>query len=720
MKLAALRLHNVKRFGGHGVAIEGIGDGVNILSAANEFGKSTSFEALHGLFFQPHSSTGGDVRNLRPYSGGSPMIEADIAVGDARYRITKQYYAGRFAKVVDLATNRLLAQADEAENFIASLINGGAGGPTGLLWVRQGVTGIEQRSRAAEGNDRLARTSLLESVQGEVEAVTGGRRMAEIMAAVVEASAAIVTATGRPKTGGRYAAAIDTRDRLAADKSRLEGEVATLRGELDRRSAAQKRLAELENAEECAARQQAVSAAEDGFHAARVQADKLKAAEAEMNLAKARKDAAEREHRQFSDALGEAQQVAEDSREALNRREEAVERRRTALETIAQAQSDADAAEAEEIASRKLLDALEAATRARDAADRRADVEEQLRRAEATRGTIETCEARLAQVRLPATAVDELAELDIEIARIRAVEQAARPSVTIGYESATASRITLEGELLGDGEERGYDGRAELVARGIGIITLRSNRPEQDDGRLGAAEARRRTLLASMGVADLAAARAQQVREQVIEAEASEARAQLAILAPDGLDVLRNAAAMLADVDLTPIELKADPAETRAAIDAAEQRRRHATQTMRATEPARSHADTAFITAETALATLQTRDQQATAILGPIDERDVRGKNLAVRLREQEAALTEAAYQVDDLRGAALDLDAAEATLTRVRSVKQAAEAEIQQLRETIIALDARITARSDEAVEENWRQTADAFVAAEARVAAF
>ena len=42
MKIAALRFHNVKRFAGRGVAIEGIGDGVNVLCAANEFGKAES------------------------------------------------------------------------------------------------------------------------------------------------------------------------------------------------------------------------------------------------------------------------------------------------------------------------------------------------------------------------------------------------------------------------------------------------------------------------------------------------------------------------------------------------------------------------------------------------------------------------------------------------------------------------------------------------------
>ena len=90
MKISALRLFNVKRFAGRGVAIEGIGDGVNVLTAANEFGKSTSFEALHALFFQSHSSTAGDVRNLRPYSGGSLLVEADIATETGAFRITTQ------------------------------------------------------------------------------------------------------------------------------------------------------------------------------------------------------------------------------------------------------------------------------------------------------------------------------------------------------------------------------------------------------------------------------------------------------------------------------------------------------------------------------------------------------------------------------------------------------------------------------------------------------
>jgi hypothetical protein len=161
MKLRALRLHNVKRFAGHGIAIENIGDGVNVLCAANEYGKSTCFEALHALFFQPHTGTPEAVKLLRPYSGGNPLIEADIETVEGNYRLTKQFHGGKRASVTDLSSGRLLAQADEAEAFIAGLIRGGAAGPAGLLWVRQGITGIEKRSKTEEEGEKRVRESLL-------------------------------------------------------------------------------------------------------------------------------------------------------------------------------------------------------------------------------------------------------------------------------------------------------------------------------------------------------------------------------------------------------------------------------------------------------------------------------------------------------------------------------------------------------------------------------
>src|SRR3546814_20881201 len=87
------------------------------------------------------------------------------------------------------------------------------------------------------------------------------------------------------------------------------------------------------------------------------------------------------------------------------------------------------------------------------------------------------------------------------------------------------------------------------------------------------------------------------------------------------------------------------------------------------------------------------------------------------RLDELATSLADAQVRVDERRTAVVDLDAAEATRARFRSIEQAVETEIPQLRETLARLNAQIGARSDEAVEESWRETAEALRSEERRV---
>lgn len=720
MKIEALRLFNVKRFANRGVAIEGIGDGVNVLCAVNEFGKSTSFEALHALFFQPHSGTPGDVQRLRPYSGGNPLVEADISTAEGRFRLTKQYYGGRSARVVDLATGRLVAQADEAENFIAGLIRGGTAGPAGLLWVRQGITGIEKRSKTEEDGEKQVRASLLESVQGEVEAITGGRRMAEIMAAVQEALSELVTATGRPKTGGRYAAAIETRDRLAAEEQRLGSDVRALREALDRRASAVRRRTELENAEERQARRAAVEMAQAAFDAARAGGEAVKTVEAELRLAQERRDAARDQLDTFREALTKSREQDAALRDAAQQRDEAVATRHGAIAGIEQARAEDDAAEAAEREARVLLARLDAAMKARAAWEQRTALAERLAGAELARQTIEAAEARMAVEAIPSGSIDEVQALEIEIAKLRAVEAAARPSVSVAYEPGALAPVTMDAAPLREGEERGYDGQAQLVVPGVGTITLRANLAAPGDDRREKAEARRRALLAAMGVETLAAARERQVRSQQIDAELSEARARFALLAPEGIARLREEVAAQGATDPATLELKGDPDELAASLSLAERRRAEARLALREAEPRRSRADEAFVRSEARLASLQAERAQVEAILGPSDARAARERALSERLDELERMCTQAHAQADRLRAAAGDLEAARAALARARSVEDAAEKELATLRESIAALNAEIGARSDEAVEEAWVEAREALSATETRVEAF
>lgn len=720
MKISALRLFNVKRFGGRGVAIEGIGDGVNVLCAANEFGKSTSFEALHALFFQPHSGTPADVQRLRPYSGGNPLVEADITTEEGSFRITKQYYGGRSARVVNLGSGRLVAQADEAENFITSLIRGGSSGPAGLLWVRQGITGMEKRSRTEEEGEKQVRQSLLESVQGEVEAVTGGRRMAEIMAAANEALSDIVTATGRPKAGGRYAAAIEERDRLAADEVRLAAEVTRLRQALDQRANAAARLVELESPSERDERRATIQRAQSRFDAAKAQNEKLKTAEAELKLVRERRSAAEREFKAFTEARAKAALLQEHLASAENNRAEAIKRRRQVADAIEKARENVDLAEAEEQELRERLTRFDAATKAHEAHKRLTDLKQRLAEAEKLRQSIEEGEAQLALLQIPTKSVEELQACEVEIAKLRAIDEAARPSVLVQYEADTAGTVTLDGQPLVDGEDRTYDGRARLDIAGIGTITLRSNRPGRSDNQLAQAEAARTALLASMGVDSLSAARDRQTRSQLADADLRGLRDRLSFIAPEGRAKLREEVEAGNTISLEGLDLDEDPALLRTALAQAEERRKQARLALREVEPDQSRADGAFVAAETRLASLTSDQAQLALILGPEEACAEREHTLSAKLSDLDKSLFEAEAHVLKLGEDAGDLASIEAALTRARSIEAAVDKEINTLRETMAGLNAEIRAQSDEAVEEKWRETSEVLTAAIARVAAF
>ena len=70
MRLDAIRLRHVRGFGEEGVALEGFAPGLNILSAPNEFGKSTLFDALRAALFYGHTRAPKEIKSLEPDPGG--------------------------------------------------------------------------------------------------------------------------------------------------------------------------------------------------------------------------------------------------------------------------------------------------------------------------------------------------------------------------------------------------------------------------------------------------------------------------------------------------------------------------------------------------------------------------------------------------------------------------------------------------------------------------
>ena len=275
MKLRAISLKDVRRFADP-VRIDGIDDGVNVLSAPNEFGKSTVFDALRALFFVPHGSRGKEIGQLRPHAGGAPEVSVEIETQDGHFSLSKRWFSKPEARVTRGGV--LIAQADEAEGWIARLLGDGDGGPSGLLWVRQGLTSLADGSNKEQQAALDARRDLLSSVTGEVEAMTGGRRMDAALARCREELGAYATGTGRPKAGGAWAEAMQAVAALTEERDALARRVETLQTALADRTRSRRELAEIEAPEAVAERRAHLEAATASHAAARAHAEQMHAA----------------------------------------------------------------------------------------------------------------------------------------------------------------------------------------------------------------------------------------------------------------------------------------------------------------------------------------------------------------------------------------------------------------------------------------------------------
>lgn len=723
MRLAALRLHNVRRFAGRGVAVEAIGSGVNVLCAANEYGKSTCFDALHALFFQPYSGTPEAIRSLRPYSGGNPLIEADVITADGEFRLSKQYYGGKRATVTDLRSGRLRAQADEAERFIADLVRGGSAGPAGLLWVRQGNTGIEKKQ---DKEEKRARESVLSSVKGEVEAMTGGRRMTAAIAFCEEELAQLVTPTGRAKANSLYAQAIETRDELAQAEQRLEAEVSKLRSALDARRRARSRLAEVAEPNAEAARRTEFEAAEKAFKTAEAHGEALKNLEAEAKFARDRRDGAKARLDAYRAASSRAEALSDQHGAAEVNRNAAIERQRKAAMANEAAAAAVETAEQAERAARTLLARLERAGTARAAGEKLVTQRAALDQAEAAQKEIQDGEAALRGLVIAADKVEALARLETEIVGLRAADAVQSPSLRIEYRTGIVGSVSIDGAPLAEGEDYAVTSTIGVEIAGVGTLTVRPHRGTPQAGDLVRAEAGRQDLLKTLGVDTLTEARRRDAEARELAAKIHLAKQRLSLLAPKGMTLLRDDIARLErdsrlasptdhDLDLQPATETA-----RLELEQAERQVAVARDAVRETRPARDGANLAVVNAEKALIALSVELEAIAAMLGPEAARADRKNSLSREFSEADGSWMAAEERAAPLRAAQPDLAGVEATLRRTRSVIATAEQEIRNLREEVADLGGAIRTRSEDAVEEAWQEAKAGHAAASTRVAQF
>jgi len=508
MKIRALELTNLRRFAGQRARIAGIGDGISVLCEPNEFGKSTFFDALHALFFQPHRSRNAPVKALQPHTGGAPEAALEIALPEGRFRLEKRWLSRPTARVLD-GSGRLIAQEDEAEAWLDRLMGKGLAGPSGLLWVRQGVPGLEaEGNTAAEKSEReralSARRDLLSSVAGEIEMMTGGRRMDQVSARVGEELARLATPTLKPRAGGEWARALDEVAALSTQRAALEEKAARLSADLRRRAALLDQLRNLADPEAKARDAAALEEAKRLHEAARSHAEKIRQAADALRLAElsAQQGAAVIEGLEGLGARLKAVQADHAAAQAELARCDRVFAKARADE--GEAQMLHGAARATTRASARQRDLAQRAQLSRTARERVTELGARLEQAEARRAEIEQNRALRAGFRVTPALLKSAEEALGARDRLALLQEARLVSVRFLYDGAQRARL--------DGQEVGTDAlRLHHAARfdlpGIGRMEVDPGAVADEDAnaQLAKAEVALARALAACATDDLTA-----------------------------------------------------------------------------------------------------------------------------------------------------------------------------------------------------------------------
>ena len=711
MKITAITLQNLRQFIDP-VAISGIGGGLNVLTAANEAGKSTFFDALHAAFFANHRSFDKVVQGLVPNAGGSPAVTVDFENGGDVWRLEKSWGRKASEKVARLFRNgTLVAQAGEAEDLLAGLIGAQAqGGPAGLLWVRQGVVEMSEG-----GAEQVARRGIMDSVAGEVEAMTGGRRMETALAAVRKALDAEITSRG-PKKDSTYKARIDEVATLEEAQVRLEASVRAQEDDLARRRKARAELAEISAPEIRQADEKTAAAAAQALVAARAHADKIRAAAGAVETLLAKRDNVADRIDRLDRALGEAGEAAA----ALDAARTQVTQDRASHDDAdkrheAALAADAGAGKAISAASATLQKVLRAQG-AEAARAERAALEKRLKSAEEIRDKVESLGAQIAPL-LSAEVLQRLEALAGDVSLATRARDAAAASLTIHYAKESEARITRDGQIVPPDMPQPLPERATFDIEGVGQLVFRPGEGGGADS-LAKAEAALSEALAATGQADLAAARADATRRVTLETQKRDLLADLKALAPDGLEALR------ADLARLPKPAGPDPdLPDLAAAEAGEATAREAQSSagvaLDAARQALSKARDALSRSEAAFTAAQGRHDRALAELSAYPDAELALEEMQGLAKTLQSDLDQAAAMLDTLQRDAPDLRAAEAADKRARSVIETTRERSQALEIELARLDTAIGQRGSEGIEEELALTTERLSAARAALAA-
>ncbi|MFL5331656.1 MAG: AAA family ATPase [Geminicoccaceae bacterium] len=528
MRLRRIEIAHFRKLAGP-VVLDGLNDGLIVVSGDNEEGKSTVLAALKAAFFE-HHATGGAVREaMAPHRGGVPEIAVEFEADGQLHRLRKAFKRGGVA--LETPTHRL--QDDAAERRLQELLRFERrqgrtprpenAGLQALFWVDQ-ATAFRDFEPVAGGRDRLAA-----AIASEVGAVAGGERSRRLLAVARERGDTYYTAQRQQETGPLRAASEQVRS-LEDEHQALEAR----RSEFDARV---DRLARLRNERRRLIEQDLAGRARDRCEAIRRQLAEMADVERRAELAveslksagaeRARIEAQQRGRR---DLVDEAERLAAIQREAAGRLAAAEQE----LDVLRQGVGALRASEA--AAGQAVAEAERMAGEARDRLDQArlaAEIERlgsALTRCRVAREGMHRAQAAMAGN--PATTERLAAVRRLHQERETAAARVVAAATRIELHPGTPRHVRVDGRPVDVAEPLRLAARTELELEGFGRLVVMPGgedlQARQEAGR--AALSALSEALAVMGASSIAAAEAALEERRGAEAELGRCDADLKAL----------------------------------------------------------------------------------------------------------------------------------------------------------------------------------------------
>jgi len=531
MRIKSIGFRNVGPFGAQGIRLEGFTPGLNVVCETNEFGKSTVLKALEMILFKPFSSADKQVKALRTAnSEDGPEGEITFSSDGREYRFSKRFLKSKGARLQDLRSGADVAIDRAAEEVLATLLRSDQfeGGPSGLLWVRQGrsMDGIADNGQIAS------------RLEGELGTLVGGERVRDYLRRVEVELSEILTPRGQEKKGGplkNAREAVEVTEEELAEARRLRDLTTSIGAELNQVEDEIERLngaAKDENlAQQIASTREAVTKARQFTDALAL----LEAKRAQAALTAER--AAERQATHiaaqvsYNESIKQLKMALQSSEKETVKLNELEARRQDVRKRI----TDSEAQQEKHAKAKARQDAMRLRTQRLDILQR--DIQS-LRAGLDQLQSLETKQSKLTNEisDLPSIARKDVEMLRLKEANLRQYEielSAFSTRLYLDLSAQGGGKITLGGKPLQSGPVE-LTGGASLLIDGIGELRSDDSRLREITLNRDASRDSYKELLERFGVATLTEATKFADERQALEAERKRVTADMIRLAPEG------------------------------------------------------------------------------------------------------------------------------------------------------------------------------------------